>query len=90
MLKGVQRRMVVVRPERSHCYEVAYFVLRSDRPQDGCDERALLREANRILLEGRTKKRQEKKEWRTRLCLLLFGFLGGAATAGIAWLCCVL
>lgn len=48
MLKGAEKRMIVIRTRESRVFEEAYFVLRRDAPRvEG--EADMLREANRIL-----------------------------------------
>ena len=91
MLKGTQKRMVVVRPEKSQCYEVIYFVLRNDISPQQCTESAMLREANRILTEGTSTRRSSRDFLRKSsrlhsLFLWLAGVLCGGFTIGLIWL----
>lgn len=51
-MKGVQRRMIVVRTENSPYFEEAHFLLKCDREAPPPDEGDILREANRIVEES--------------------------------------
>ena len=52
MIKGAQKQMIVVRTGHSHYFDEAYFVLRREMRAPRC-KRDMLREANRILEEGK-------------------------------------
>lgn len=74
MIKGCQRKMIVVQGRDKSVFETAYFVLRRESEERAGEERALLEEANRIINENRMpkeKRRGKRHLWR------LFG----------AWLC---
>ena len=82
LVKGAQKRMIVLRTPGSALYEQAYFVLRDDRAALPSDEHSLITEANRILHENllptqrsNGRKRQGTLRW------LLLGALAGAAVA---------
>ncbi|MBQ7338345.1 MAG: hypothetical protein IJW40_07825 [Clostridia bacterium] len=85
MLKGAQKRMVVLRTASSTMFETAYFVLR-----DGTDEgtsvahRSMLEEANRILAESLSPhahanaKKNKRAARRRALLVFSLGFVVGA------------
>lgn len=86
MVKGAQKRMVVLRTSDSGLYEQAYFVLRDKRGQAAPDERSMIAEANRILSESLLPTQQKKKRSHRGAPWLLFGALLGAALASALWL----
>lgn len=49
MLRGAEKRMIVVRTRDSRMFEEAYFVVRPEADRDGREEADMLWEANRIL-----------------------------------------
>lgn len=85
MVKGAQKRMVVLRTSGSDLYEQAYFVLRDSRTQSAPDERSMIVEANRILNENLLPSKPKRKKTRVVWWLLL-GALLGAALASTLWL----
>ncbi len=78
MLKGAQKRMIVVRTRDSRLFEEAYFVIRGEgNPADA--HRDMLDEANRIIDSGTPPPsppvRRTARRWLSRL----LWFVGGAA-----------
>ena len=55
MIKGIQRKMIIVKTDRSKIFETAYFVLRADLDDGASEANDLLSEANRIVNEGSEK-----------------------------------
>ena len=49
MLKGAQKRMIVIRTRNSRLFEEAYFVMRRDLPENTHHGADILWEANRII-----------------------------------------
>lgn len=49
MLKGAQKRMIVIRTRDSRLFEEAYFVMRRDLPDSATHGADMLEEANRII-----------------------------------------
>lgn len=86
MLKGIQRRMVEVRTDKSSLFETAYFVLR-DEAAGKTNERNIVDEAYKIIsgaLEGaeeKGKKSANKKSGRRRFTFFAVGFLCGISIA---------
>ncbi len=82
MIKGAQKKMIVIRTAQSPIFEEAYFVMRGGQSRD---ERDMIDEANRIIDAsglGRNDKRENKRKMRDRtrsLIIALCGFLGGSA-----------
>ena len=77
MLKGSQKRMVVLRTADSTLFEAAYFVLRDTEKTD--TQSSVLEEANRILEKSFTPKnaKQTRRAARARrLRAFLFFLLG--------------
>lgn len=89
MLKGAQKKMIVVRTKDSRLFEEAYFVMRKDTPEISRDSGDILWEANRIIERNIGKKsdsplsseENEKKHIDRRLMAFLF-FVGGLACGG--------
>ncbi len=78
MVKGVSRRVVVVRPERGDLFEQAIFIVR-DGEREGRSPDDILREAC-VIAEECTHRR------RSRVLPALMSAAAGAAAVGAAWL----
>ncbi len=81
MIKGVQKRMIVLQPEKNSVFETAFFVLRSDLEKSRFDGEAMLLEANRMISEnkpsGKRKKHAKKERIRSGFPFFFAGFLFG-------------
>lgn len=91
MIKGVQRKMIVVKTDKSNVFETAYFVLRSDAGKEDREARDMLSEANRIVNESTEKKRpRERKNKRfgrfAAFCFFLLGIIFGTGSSFLVWL----
>jgi hypothetical protein len=83
MVKGIARKVVVVRPERSDLFEQAFFIVRDS----GARSADILKEACRVA-ESYAKSERTVRRWHRRYGrkhLLLSALLGGGAV-GIVWL----
>jgi hypothetical protein len=86
MLKGIQRRMVEVRTDKSSLFETAYFVLR-DETAGKTSERNIVDEAYKIIsgtlgsTDEKGKKSEKKKNGRRRFVFFAVGFLCGIGSA---------
>lgn len=82
MIKGAQKKMIVIKTAESPIFEEAYFVMRSGQSRD---ERDMIDEANRIIDAsgaGRNEKNERKVRIKDRtrsLIVAICGFLGGSA-----------
>ena len=100
MLRGSQKRMIVVRTRDSRVFEEAYFVMRREAAGSGVgnrddDELDMLWEANRILENSLAKAKgaaclpptaaAEKSEALPRLLWFLLGVLTGGGIVGLLW-----
>ena len=90
MIKGVQRKMVVVKTDNSNVFETAYFVLRSDAERSRCESADLLGEANRIINQGneeKTKRKEKKKRFGrfAAFCIFLLGVIFGSGSSFLLW-----
>ena len=65
MIKGVQRKMIVVKTDNSNVFETAYFVLRSDSDKSKSDALDMLAEANKIVNEGNEPQKSKKEKTKT-------------------------
>ena len=88
MIKGAQKKMIVVKTSESAVFEEAYFVLRRESLAQEAD---MVREASRIIESHGEKKRTGKgiKIREAVLCTLLFivgAFCGGGAAALLTFL----
>ena len=84
MIKGCQRRVIVVRGEDENMFEYAYFVLKSGEKFDRVGEDDMIAEANRIIENSEGKKNKEKDK-----TMMIIPFSVGAALgslAGLLWL----
>lgn len=87
MLKGCQRRMIVVQGRDKSLFETAYFVLRRESEGRGVRQADMVSEANRIIDESRLVGRAPRGRWRGRLrvlCLLLCGYFLGCGSTLLA------
>ena len=80
MLKGAQKRMIIVRTGDSRYFDEAYFVLRREIKPRRNSRDEMLKEANRILEESGIDLPKRKKRSRGPL-LFLAGILCGVAVA---------
>ncbi len=84
MLKGAQKRMVVLRMAAGSLFETAYFVLRDGTPPDvDVADDSMLREANRIIAESFSPGERSGKRRRFGIGALLWLLLGAALGAVI-------
>ena len=80
MLKGCQRKMVIVPGKDKELFETAYFVLRRESQNRTLRHRDLLEEANRIINAQQVRVRRESDARRRKWygwALWLFGVLVG-------------
>jgi ferric-dicitrate binding protein FerR (iron transport regulator) len=83
MVKGVSRRVIVVRSPDPKVFEQAIFLLREDNPQGEAPEAAVLRQAQEVA-DAYLLRSSPKARWRRALRPLLFALLGAAA-ATVLW-----
>ena len=90
MIRGAQKKMIVVRTRNSRMFEEAYFVMRQGA-DEGSQNHDILREANRILegnLSGYGQERQAKEKrrhLRERVLMFLAGLACGGGSVGLLW-----
>lgn len=85
MLKGVQRKLIVLKTHQSDLFESAYFILRDTPSEHRLTQNEMLREATRILRENSHLGAQEST-WRRAMLPLVLGFFLGVLTTGVIWL----
>ena len=95
MIRGAEKRMIVVRTRDSRLFEEAYFVVRPEAERMGREESDMLLEANRIL-ESSTAGRSDplpfpeaaipSKGLLRGLAWFLLGAVSGGGTVGLLWL----
>ncbi len=95
MLRGAERRMIVVRTRDSRLFEEAYFVVRPEAGRQDEDGPDMLWEANRILesslAAGKRDGLAEGRPSPPRLGLIrglvwfLMGLLSGGGIASLLW-----
>lgn len=73
MIKGAQKKMIVVRTGNSRYFETAYFVMKNETDAQQ-DRRDMLAEANAII-EGVDAQPKKKESGRRSVGVLLRGFL---------------
>lgn len=79
MIKGAQRRMIVIKTASSSIFEEAYFVVRNGHIRE---ERDMIDEANRIIDAngaGKRNKKEKRRDGTRPLLIGLCGFMGGSA-----------
>ena len=88
MLRGAEKRMIVVRTRDSRLFEEAYFVVRPEAEGRECDSPDMLWEANRILdssmaaVKGQERSASSPPSSRFGLMRGLVWFLLGLGTGG--------
>ena len=80
MLKGAQKRMIVVKTSDSKLFEEAYFVLRHESRNEESD---MVAEANRIIEECGGRNGKHKKYGPKELICAAALFLGGGTLGGV-------
>ena len=90
MLKGAQKRMIVIRTRGSRLFEEAYFVMRRDLPDADTRRSDMLWEANRIIdrslgvsLPHEAAEPDPSSHKNKNALRGLWLFLGGALTGGL-------
>ena len=82
MLKGAQKKMIVVKTQDSKVFEEAYFVMRTDTAASGED---MVSEANRIIEKCCEKRRDKRRRIDASVlvpvCAFMLGSIIGAAIA---------
>lgn len=82
MLKGAQKRMIVVKTNESRVFEEAYFVVRREAETERMD---MLAEANKIIEGcGGGKRKKDGKDRGTKFRELVLFLGGGLAGGGVA------
>ena len=91
MLKGAQKRMIVIRTRDSRLFEEAYFVMRRDLPDSGAHRSDMLWEANRIVERSlgvssaaghpESAPKPPRKKWLTHVWVFTAGLLSGGLLA---------
>ncbi len=79
MLKGAQKRMIVVKTANSRVFEEAYFVMRTDTAPSDCD---MVGEANRIIESCANTRRDRKKHSFGKTAAVICAFMGGSVFGG--------
>ena len=85
MLKGYQRKLIMIRTNDSSMFESAFFILRGS----ACEKEKRVErvnEANRILRESDTVKKKKSFKLRHLFFALGIGFLLGATVLGGIWI----
>ena len=94
MLRGAEKRMIVVRTRDSRLFEEAYFVVRPEADKPRFEESDMLLEANRLLENSMTGARAERSArellsdrggffW--GLLRFTLGLLTGGGAVGLLW-----
>lgn len=86
MLKGYQRKLIMLQTHGSDLFETAYFILKEDAEHRRPDQSEMLSEAKRIVEENSLARRQKDGELRSTLLTLLMGAFLGAFAVGAIWL----
>ena len=70
MIKGIQKKMIVLNIQDSKIFESAYFIMKNHVKLTPPDDNAVLFEANRIVSES-LPKRKKRGGWLLKLILIL-------------------
>ncbi len=93
MIKGCQRKVIVVKGEEENMFEYAYFVLKNDLKYDRLCEGDMVSEANKIIeasddtRERKIKSKSKNKDKNGKKIIIPFS-VGAAvgSAAGLLWL----
>ena len=85
MLKGYQRRMIMVPTKSSPLFETAYFILRreTEKTEPRTDE--MLCEATRIIKGTEVSKKKKRFQKRHLLLAFIAGGFSGGTVLTLAW-----
>lgn len=88
MLKGCQRKMIMVRGDSESTFETAYFIVKPESEGSEGGENSMVEEAIRIVSESLpdNKKRRRKHADIADIFKFLAGFFSGCSIIGILWL----
>ena len=91
VVRGTQRKMVVVKTTDSELFDEAYFILRKDSAKNGdASESSMIDEANRIInknIFSRERERRRAAAISARdLLLYVGGLASGSGIVGLFWL----
>ena len=90
LIKGIQRKMVLIRTPDSKIFEEAHLVLRTGGVSCPSRDGDMLNEANRIIEQARIgidpAKHRARKAGKKGLLGFLFGGLVGSGIVGAMWL----
>ena len=75
MIKGAQKKMIVVRTADSPIFEEAYFVMRN---ASSSGERDMIDEANRIIDQSGAGRRERRRGMSNALIFSICSFMGGS------------
>ncbi len=86
MLKGYERKLIMIRTKDSAFFESAFFVIKGDACKNRGNRAGMVEEARRILNEsGDVRVARENKKWRALLTFFVGFLLGSTITLGF-WL----
>lgn len=85
MLKGYERRLIMIRTKNSAFFESAFFVVKGDACRARGDRVGMVEEARRILKESGEVHKSDRKRWRVPLAFLV-GFILGGVVMLFLWL----
>ncbi|MCI5514081.1 MAG: hypothetical protein MR471_08195 [Clostridia bacterium] len=89
MIKGCQRKMIMIRGTGGSIYETAYFVMKPEGEYSAFAEGDMVKEALRIIGENIPRQKYctvNKKSLFCRLLAFLSGAVFGGGIVGILWL----
>ncbi len=92
MIKGCERKIILVQGAESSPFETAYFVLRKGAEMQEKSHSDIMKEANRII-ERRLPSEMFRARRRERICkrlkycaFFIVGALSGGGTVALSWL----
>ncbi|MBR2370593.1 MAG: hypothetical protein IKA82_01090 [Clostridia bacterium] len=88
MIKGCQRRTVVIRGDTQSDFEFAYFIMKTEA-RNGKSESDIINAAGRIIAENTLQNRHERPDKRrafSDIVKFLAGMLSGGGFVGLIWL----
>ena len=86
MLKGYQRKLIMMPTKSSPLFETAYFILRRETEERAPSPNEMLCEATRILEENSLTVRRRTIKARHLAIALCLGFFLGALLVSVIWM----
>lgn len=86
MLKGYERKLIMIRTKDSAFFESAFFVIKSDACKNRENRAGMVEEARKILKDSGNVRVASGNKRKRSLLFFLMGFLSGGLAMLVIWL----